>query len=95
MNTDDKIMLPEQFRKYFWEYKGVALNMRQDAVLVTEPILNFGNYESMHWLLGNVTIDFLKQTALSSKKLDKKTVNYWKLILLESNVYTDTTPANK
>ena len=76
-------LLPEKFKKYFWEYRGVALNMKEDAMLVTERILNFGNDEAVHWLLNNVTIDFLKKVVLKSRKLDKKTLNYWKVRLYE------------
>lgn len=82
-NKEQDEALPEKFRKYFWEYRGIPLNIGEDATLITERILTFGNPESLHWLLNCIDLPFLKKTISKSRKLDAKTLNYWKLILNE------------
>ena len=79
--SDPQRLLPKKFSKYFWEYRGIDLTMKQDAAIITERILNFGNPESIKWLLANITQGFLKQILSHSRRLDKKTITYWKTIL--------------
>ena len=74
-------ILPKNFRKYFWEYRNVPLNMKEDIFLITERILKFGNQESLGWLLKNISETVLKNVLSKSRNLDAKTQNYWKVIL--------------
>ena len=81
IKPDPQRLLPKKFGKYFWEYHGIALTMEQDAVLITERILNFGNSESIKWLMSNITQDFLKEVVSHNRRLDNKTRTYWNTIL--------------
>lgn len=81
--TLDSILLPDTFKKYFWEYRGVNLNLKDDTTLIAERILRFGNTDALKWLLQYISDDFLRQLIKNSKNLDPKTVNYWNVILNE------------
>lgn len=76
-------VLPDAFMKYFWEYRGMQLNLKDDSRLIAERILNFGNPEAVKWLLSHVSTTFLKQLIVHSRNLDNKTRNYWNIILNE------------
>ncbi len=73
--------LPEYLKKYFWDCAFQELDMRRHAVFVAERILNFGNVQSLKWLLSVVDTQFIEELVEHSRNLDKKTRNYWKIML--------------
>jgi hypothetical protein len=75
--------IPEHFRKYFWDCEFDDLTMDQYAFFITERILNFGNMESVKWLLRQIDEEFLKTVVRKSRNLDKKTRNYWNFMLYD------------
>ena len=72
--------LPEMLRKYFWDCRFEELSMSEYAYFISERILNFGNIDSVRWLLGVTDSDFIMNLVETSRNLDKKTKNYWRLI---------------
>lgn len=77
--------LPENLAKYFWDCHFNELNMEKHSFFIAERILNFGNIESLKWLLAQIDEDFLRKVVEKSRNLDKKTRNYWNLMLKENN----------
>ena len=73
--------LPSGFKKYFWDCNFEELSLESYPFFITERILQYGNTESIEWLLDVIHIDFLKSVINSSRVLDKKTKNYWEHIL--------------
>jgi hypothetical protein len=73
--------LPETLRKYFWDCDFDDLSMEKHPVFITERVLNFGDMVSVKWLLANTERDFLKKIVENSRNLDKKTRNYWNIML--------------
>jgi len=68
-------------RKYFWDCDFEALTMKQFPVFISERILNFGDIHSLRWLLAEIDKAFLTDLVSKSRNLNKKTKNYWKLML--------------
>ena len=74
-------LLPPELKKYFWDCRFEELRLSQHAFFITERILNFGNIQTVKWLLTAIDKDFLMQVVETSRNLDPKTRNYWKIVL--------------
>ncbi len=75
--------LPEKLRKYFWDCDFDELNMDKYSFFIAERILNLGDDYSIKWLLKNLSKERLKGVVEKSRNLDKKTKNYWRIMLYE------------
>ncbi len=73
--------LPLEYKKYFWDCDFNEISVSKYPFFIAERILQFGNSDSIEWLLNVIEIDFLQSVLESSRNLDKKTKNYWELIL--------------
>jgi len=73
--------LPGMLRKYFWDCNFEALSMKQYPIFISERILNFGDVYSLKWLFAEIDKMFLTDLVNKSRNLNKKTKNYWKLML--------------
>ena len=73
--------LPSKLKKYFWDCDFDSLNMEEYSGFITERILNFGNSDSIRWLLAHTDELSLKEIIENSRNLNEKTRNYWKTIL--------------
>ncbi len=73
--------LPAKFKKYFWDCDFTTLNMKEHSFFISERILNFGNDLSLKWLLSKINKEQLTEVVERSRNLDKKTKNYWNLML--------------
>lgn len=74
-------MLPDYMKKYFWDCDFESLDWNRYRRFITERVLNLGDDKSVAWIRGQVDDLFLKELVLSSRELDPKTRNYWRLIL--------------
>jgi hypothetical protein len=79
MKPDDK--LPLEFRKYFWDCEFSDLNFDKYPRFISERLLNYGDINSLKWLLSLTNRKFLKNIVKTSRNLNNKTKNYWELIL--------------
>jgi hypothetical protein len=75
--------LPGMLRKYFWDCDFEALSMKQYPVFISERILNLGDVYSLKWLFGEIDKGFLIKLVDRSRNLNKKTKNYWKLMICQ------------
>ena len=64
--------LPKTLKKYFWDCDFKDLSMKKYAFFIAERILNFGDMDSLRWLLDRIDSDFLKEVVKKSRNLDKK-----------------------
>ncbi len=81
MNSKNKLdTIPERFKKYFWDCDFENLGMQKYAFFIIERILNFGNVDSIKWLLSNTDRKMLMEVIEKSRNLNKKTRNYWRII---------------
>jgi hypothetical protein len=75
------LLLPVEFKKYFWDCDFSRLTVKEYPFFITERILRFGNMGSLQWLLDVVGLETVKQVVTGSRNLDKKTINFWTLML--------------
>lgn len=73
--------LPEKYKKYFWDCDLNDIDIEQYLFFISERILVYGNSEAIKWLLSKTDYNFIKHIIKNSKNLDKKTINYWNIIL--------------
>ena len=76
--------LPEMLKKYFWDCDFEEINMDRYAFFIAERILNFGDMDSLKWLTARTDKAFLREVVRKSRNLDKKTRNYWKMVLYDN-----------
>ncbi|MBU4446376.1 hypothetical protein KJ656_15055 [bacterium] len=75
--------LPEEFRKYFWDCNFNELSLDKYQKFVVERILNFGDIHSVRYILLNVDKSEIKNIISTSRNLNNKTKNFWKIMLNE------------
>lgn len=79
--TENNRQLPLVFKKYFWDCDFTILNLKDYIDFITVRILNYGNDESIKWLVSHIKRDTLIKIINKSRELDDKTSNYWSLML--------------
>ena len=75
--------LPVEFQKYFWDIHFEELTFEEYPRLVAERLLNYGDLDSIKWLLSRADREFIRSVVKSSRNLNAKTRNYWELILAD------------
>jgi len=75
--------LPGMLRKYFWDCNFEDLTMAQYPIFISERILNLGDVGSLRWLFTEIDKEFLINLVNKSRNLNKKTKNYWNLMLCQ------------
>lgn len=75
--------LPETLKKYFWDCDFEEMSMDRYAFFIAERILSFGDMASLRWLTARTDKSFLKEVVRRSRNLDKKTRNYWEMMLYD------------
>jgi hypothetical protein len=75
--------LPDHFRKYFWDCDFEKITMNGYPFFIIERLLNYGDEQILDWLLPQIDKAYLKKVIEHSRNLDKKTRNYWNILLHE------------
>jgi hypothetical protein len=75
--------LPDELRKYFWDCDFDKLTLEKYPKFITERILNYGDWNSVKWLLTLINLDFIRQLIESSREFNEKTRNFWNVLLNE------------
>lgn len=68
--------LPEEFRKYFWDCEFNELSIEKYPKFIAERVLNFGDINSVKFLLSKIDIEFIKMIISTSRNLNNKTKNF-------------------
>lgn len=79
----EEMELPEMVRKYFWDCSFEDLRLAQYPIFISERVLNLGDMDSLRWLFSKIDKKFLIDLVNKSRNLNKKTKNYWKLMLCQ------------
>lgn len=74
-------MLPENFRKYFWDTDFSKLSWEEYPEYITKRLLMFGNHEAENFIKDKLTTSEIVSILSKSKEVDPKTLNYWKFVL--------------
>ena len=70
--------IPIRFERLFWDCEFDTLKIEGHKKFIAERILMFGDLPALLWLKEAYGLDFFKQVAVSGKRLDTKTRNFWK-----------------
>ncbi len=76
--------IPVRFLKYFWDCDFNNLSFQKYDFFISERILNFGNLDSLKWLLSMIDRQRLMEVVEKSRNLNKKTRNYWRTVFEKS-----------
>jgi len=79
--------IPDRFRKYYWDCVFEDLDIDLYPEFIAERILNFGDIDSLNWLLSQIDSKFLISLISTSKNINKKTKNFWHCMLNEKISY--------
>jgi len=74
-------MLPEKFKKYFWETDFQKLNVKDYPVYIIERILEYGDMDAVIWMMKNFKKPQIKQVLTEKRGISRKSANYWSSIL--------------
>ncbi len=75
-----KTKLPEEMRELFWDVNFDELYFEDYKEFITVRILNFGTTDSLKFLAGNISKEFLLNLLDSSREIDDITCNFWRLM---------------
>ena len=71
--------LPVRFKKYFWDCYFDDLSMDKNTKFIIERLLVYGNLNDIKWLRANSSREKFINIATKSRRLDKRTINFWKI----------------
>jgi hypothetical protein len=74
-------MLPEQFRRFFWDVDFDDLNFDKYPRFIAERLLNYGDPDSIKWLYSTTGISYIRSVIEQSRNLNAKARNYWQIML--------------
>lgn len=69
--------LPKEFKQYFWDIDFAKLNPAKYPIFIQERLFEYGSPSALRWLLAHFNKEELSRTIRKTRKLPKKTVNYW------------------
>jgi hypothetical protein len=73
--------LPLDLKKYFWDVAFDDLSLEKHTLFIAERILNYGDLDSIKWLLSHTGNNYIKSVVKNSRNLNAKTKNYWQIML--------------
>ncbi|MBU2025726.1 MAG: hypothetical protein ABIC19_02815 [Patescibacteria group bacterium] len=74
-------MIDNKLNKYFWDVDLKQIDEKNNYFFIIERVLNFGNEEAVKWVRKTYSSKNLLEVIKKSRNLDKKTRNFWKIIL--------------
>ena len=77
----NNLTVPSEFKKYFWDVQFDELTIEKYPRFIAERILNYGDIESVKWLLSWAGKDFIRTLVLTSRNLNAKSKNFWQIML--------------
>lgn len=76
--------IPKEFRSYFWDADFDELTLEKYPRFIIERILNFGDLNSIKWLLSCTDMNFIRTVIHKSRNLNTKTRNYWQIVMADT-----------
>lgn len=74
-------MFSRELQPLFWDTNPNRLDLEADAFYIIERLLEWGNEDAIHWLLGQYRTEKIKEVVRLSRQLSRKTATYWSFIL--------------
>jgi len=89
-------MIPASLAKFFWDTDIYALDENTYSTFIIERLLEYGDDEAIQWVRSVYTKEMIAQVVRTSRRLSRKTVNFWALYLgfprEETAVFSDPDP---
>ena len=73
--------IAEHLRPFFWETDLSKINIEENKQYIIERILELGDKDAVQWLFSNFSQDEIKKTLKESRRISKKSLNFWSIIL--------------
>lgn len=67
-------------QELFWDVDPKTIDASRHARYVIERILDLGNLHDVQWLRGRYPEEKIKDVVCTSRRLHKKSANFWRLI---------------
>ena len=67
--------------RHFWDVVPSQLDVKAHASFIIDRLLEWGDLEEIHWLLGAYPLDLLRERLKRCRSLSKKSAAFWALIL--------------
>jgi len=74
------MFLPKFLKSYFWDVDFQQLDIKKHRQFILTRILNYGDKKAIEWAKKIFSKNEIKKTILSSRSLDRKSLNFWSLI---------------
>jgi len=71
--------IPKYVRKYLWDVRLDAIDVKRHAGFVIERVLEYGDANSLGWLIKTYEKDEIVEILKKSKKISPKTGNFYAL----------------
>ncbi len=72
-------MLPDNFKKYFWDVD--VKNVSRKPLFVIQRLLDKGDLKSASWVLENFDRKTIKKALMTLRDFSPKIAYFWKLFL--------------
>ena len=73
--------LAEHLRPFFWDTDLSKINTDKNKQFIIERILELGDAKAIQWLFSNFSQDDIKIALKKSKRISKKSLNFWSIVL--------------
>lgn len=71
----------EHLQPFFWETDFSKISIKKNKQYIIERILELGDRNAVQWLFSNFSLGEIKKTLEESKRISKKSQNFWSIIL--------------
>jgi hypothetical protein len=73
--------LEDSLKPFFWDTDLSKIDLKENSRYVIQRILEFGDEASVQWLFSHYSHEEIKRVLKGSKKISKKSRNFWTIIL--------------
>lgn len=73
--------LAEHLRPFFWGTDLSKIDIEENKQYIIERILELGDNDAVQWLLSNVSLCDIKKTLERSRRISRKSKNFWSIFL--------------
>lgn len=74
-------MIPDSFKKYFWDVDVRTLDSSKNPLFVVQRLLEKGDAESVSWVLRNFDEETVRRAFLTLRDFSPRVGTFWKLFL--------------
>lgn len=73
--------ITKQIQPFFWETDLTKIDIEKNKLYIIERILELGDSEATRWLFSNFSLPDIKKTLEKSRRISKKSKNFWSIFL--------------